>query len=329
MGFGSFGIALSLLLDRNGCEVTAWQRSAEKTEAVKKNRESAEYMPGIKIPESINLSSDIKEAAAGAKMIIFAVGSKSIRETSARLKGIVNKSQILINASKGLEPGTSLRLSEVISQVFPDNPVAAISGPCHAEELARGMVSTHVASSVDIDIARQIQDVFMSPYFRVYTNPDIVGVELGGALKNVIALAAGISDGLGFGDNTKAALMTRGIVEISRLGTALGAKAETFSGLAGIGDLIVTCTSMHSRNRRAGILLGQGKSLEETLSEVHMIVEGVNTAKAALDYAKKTGVVMPITEEVNKVLFQGESPRKAVENLMLRQKTSESVLLDM
>lgn len=328
LGFGSWAIALSLLFNKKGHSVTAWLRSPEKAEAIRHSRECPEYLPGVYIPEDIHVTTDISEAAA-AEIVVFAVGSKSAREVAEQYKPFSSGAQILVNASKGLEPDTFLRLSEVLSSVMPDNPVAAISGPCHAEELSRGLMTTCVASSTRPGVAEAIQDAFMHPTFRIYTNQDIVGVELGGALKNVIALSTGIADGLGNGDNARAALITRGIVEITRLGVAMGANAQTFSGLTGIGDLIVTCTSQHSRNRRAGYLLGQGKSLPETLDDIHMLVEGVSTAKTAAALARKYGVSMPITDEVNKVLFEGKDPKYTVSALMEREKTTENKLYEL
>jgi len=327
LGFGSWGIALALHLNKNGHRVTAWQRSAEKCEAIRKTGESSEYLPGIPIPREIALTSDMAHAA-GSDIIIFAAGSMAAREIAGLLKPYWNKSQILVSASKGLEPGTNLRLSEVILDVIPGARAAAMSGPCHAEELTRGIASAYVAASPDANVAETIQDIFMSREFRIYTNPDIIGVEIGGALKNCIAVSVGLSDGLGNGDNTRAVLITRGIVEMSRLGVAMGAKLETFSGLAGIGDLVVTCTSNHSRNRRAGYLMGQGKTLAEALAEIKMIVEGVNTAGPALAFAREHNIPMPITTEVYKVLFEGKDPRLTTRALMERDRTSERVLYD-
>ena len=265
----------------------------------------------------------IDEDVKNSDMIVFAVPSKAVRETAKRFFPYVEENQIVVNVAKGIEEGSLLRLSQIISEIIPFCKVAVLSGPSHAEEVGKGLVTACVAASEDIEIAEEVQKVFMNPVFRVYTNTDIIGVEIGGALKNLIALAAGISDGVGFGDNSKAALMTRGIVEISRLGVAMGGKAETFSGLSCVGDLIVTCTSKHSRNRMAGMLLGKGKSLEETLKEVHMVVEGVNTAKAAYDLSVKYNVNMPITKEIYDVLFFGQDTKQAVVNLMTRDKTAE------
>lgn len=322
VGSGSWGTALAVLLADNKHDVILWSFRKEEADNINEKKENTEFLPDVKINENIFVTSD-DEAVKEADMVVLAVPSKFVRSTCERFKNIFKVDSIIVNVSKGLEESSLLRLSQVIEEVVPQCKVAVLSGPSHAEEVGKKMATTCVASSKDIEIARKVQDAFMNPVFRVYTNDDIVGVELGGALKNLIALAAGISDGVGFGDNTKAALMTRGIVEISRLGIAMGAKKETFSGLSGIGDLIVTCTSMHSRNRRAGILLGQGKSLEETLKEIHMVVEGVNTAKAAYDLSVKYNVKMPITQEIYNVVFNGADTKQAVINLMTRGKTAE------
>ncbi len=251
------------------------------------------------------------------------IPSQTIRENARKISGLINSDKVMVCFSKGLEKGTGFRMSEVIRQEMPSVQVVAMSGPCHAEELSMGIPTAYVAASENRNAAELVQDCFMSSRFRVYTNPDIIGVELGGAIKNVIALCAGISDGLGFGDNTKAALMTRGIAEMSRLGSAMGAQVQTFSGLAGIGDLIVTCTSMHSRNRRAGILIGQGKSVEAALAEVKMVVEGVFTTEPVYRLASKMSVKMPITTEAYEILFNGKDARQAVVDLMSRDRTHE------
>lgn len=322
IGSGSWGTALAVLLCNNGHNVVLWSRVKEKAEKISEDRENKEYLPEIILPKNINVTY-IDEDIKNSDMIIFAVPSKAVRKTAERFLNYFSENQIIVNVAKGIEEGSLLRLSQVIKDVVPFCRVAVLSGPSHAEEVGKGMVTACVAASECIDIAEEIQKMFMNPVFRVYTNTDIIGVEIGGALKNLIALAAGISDGVGFGDNSKAALMTRGIVEISRLGVAMGGKAETFSGLSGIGDLIVTCTSKHSRNRMAGVLLGRGKSLEDTLKEVHMVVEGVNTAKAAYDLSVKYNVNMPITKEIYDVLFFGQDTKQAVVNLMTRDKTAE------
>ena len=330
LGFGSWGIALSLQLHRNGHKVTAWQRDFEKCEKIRKNGMSEEYLPGVRIPEGITITSCM-EQAAGADVVIFAAGSKATRDLAIMYKPfweegkIENKieSPIMVSASKGLEPGTNLRMSEVLGELLPGALIGVMSGPCHAEELAQEAPTAYVAASPVESVAVCLQDLFMSKAFRVYTNSDIIGVELGGALKNCIAIAVGVGDGLGHGDNARAAAITRGIAEMSRLGVAMGAKPETFSGLTGIGDLVVTCTSPHSRNRRAGYLLGKGMSLDEVLNEVRMLVEGVNTAKPALDFARQHQVPIPIIEELNKILFEGRDPKLTVQALMERGKAAE------
>lgn len=322
IGSGSWGTALAVLLHNNKHSISLWSFKKEEVQNIKSCGENTEFLPGIKIPKEINVTND-ETVVEDADIIVFATPSKFVRNIAQRFSAYINENQIIVNVAKGLEDNTLYRLSEVIENVIPICPVCVLSGPSHAEEVALSIPTVCVVSCKDILVAQQIQDVFMNSVFRVYTSEDIIGVEIGGALKNVIALAAGASDGMGYGDNTKAALMTRGIAEIARLGIAMGAKAETFAGLSGIGDLIVTCTSMHSRNRRAGILLGKGKSLEEALYEVHQVVEGVNTAKAAYDLAKKYNVEMPITAEVNKVLFEGKDTKQAVIDLMNRNKTVE------
>ncbi|NMA87236.1 MAG: NAD(P)-dependent glycerol-3-phosphate dehydrogenase, partial [Tissierellia bacterium] len=266
---------------------------------------------------------DISKVIYDKELIVLSTATHGIREVLESSKSEFNKEQVIVNVAKGIENNTLLMISEIVGEILPNNPYAILSGPSHAEEVARNIPTTVVSASKDKTVAEYVQDVFMSPYFRVYTNPDIIGVELGGSLKNVIALGAGISDGLGYGDNTKAALMTRGIIEISRLGVRLGANAKTFSGLSGVGDLIVTCTSMHSRNRRAGILIGQGQSLEEATKNVGMVVEGIKTTKSAYELAKKNNVIMPITDELYNVLYNGEDVKESVYNLMLRDKKPE------
>lgn len=322
IGSGSWGTALAILLSKNGHNTVLWARSKEKAEKISESRENKEYLPGITLPDNIKVTykdSDVLKS----DMIILAVPSKAVRKTAERFISYFSKNQIIVNVAKGIEENSLLRLSQVIKEVVPFCRVGVLSGPSHAEEIGKGMAAAVVAASENIKDAEEIQKTFMSPFFRVYTNTDIIGVEIGGALKNLIALAAGISDGLGFGDNSKAALMTRGVAEISRLGVAMGGNEETFSGLSGIGDLIVTCTSKHSRNRMAGIMLGKGMTLDETLKEVHMVVEGVNTAKAAYDLSVKYNVNMPITKEIYNVLFFGQDAKKAVVNLMTRDKTTE------
>lgn len=325
IGSGSWGTAAAVLLAKHVDEVSlqSWRR--EETDRLNRDRENREFLPGVALPDNIFCTHDMEEAVDNADLIVTVVPSPATRTTAKQLSPFVKDGQPMVNLSKGLEEGTLLRLSEVYRSEIPQARIAAMSGPSHAEEVSRGLPTTNVVASADEKLALFVQDIFMDKTFRVYTGRDIIGLELGGALKNVMALCAGISDGLGYGDNTKAALMTRGLAEITRLGVKMGANAATFSGLSGIGDLIVTCTSMFSRNRRAGILLGQGKSLEDTLKEVHMVVEGVNTAKAAFDLSRKYGVSMPIVSEANEILNNGKNARSAVDSLMTRDKTCEDM----
>ena len=323
LGAGSWGSALALVLAKNGYDVSLWTRDSEQADSINKTKENTDYLPGVLFPNNIKVTTNIEDSVSNSKLIVLAVPSQAIRGISKQIKPFVKDEQILVDVAKGLEKGTGLRLSEVCREELPNNPYVTLSGPSHAEEVARDIPTTVVVASEDLEIAQKVQDIFMSPKFRVYTNPDIVGVELGGALKNIIAFGAGICDGLGLGDNAKAALMTRGIREISRLGVAMGANTSTFSGLSGIGDLIVTCTSMHSRNRRAGILIGQGKSLEETLKEVKMVVEGITATEVAYEVAKELNVDMPITNAIYSVLHGGCSANEVVMELMMRNKTHE------
>ena len=323
LGAGSWGSALALSLAKKGYDVTMWTLSQEQADKVNLTKENIDYLPGVLFPNNIILTTNIEEAVINSKLIVLAVPSQAIRSVCNQIKPFIKDNQILVDVAKGLERGSGLRLSQVCEEELPNNPYVALSGPSHAEEVARDIPTTLVVACENIDIAQEVQDIFMSPKLRVYTNPDVIGVELGGALKNIIAFGAGICDGLGYGDNTKAALMTRGIREISRLGIALGADSSTFSGLSGIGDLIVTCTSMHSRNRRAGILIGQGKSLDETLKEVKMVVEGITATEVAYDVAKKMDIDMPITSAIYSVLYEGKNANEVVVNLMMRSKKHE------
>lgn len=323
LGAGSMGTAVSLLLKNNNNEVIIWTKFAEEAAMINGTREQKTKLPGIHIPEEIECTTDIEYALNNAGMAVIAVPSQTVRETAGRIGKYINSDTIIVCISKGLEENTGLRMSQVITQEIKKAKPVMLSGPCHAEELARGIPTAYVASSLSKKRTKIVQNIFMTPNFRVYTNWDLAGVELGGALKNIIALGAGISDGLGYGDNTKAALMTRGMTEIQRLGVLLGAKPETFMGLTGIGDLIVTCTSMHSRNRVAGILLGQGMPLDNVQDEVKMVVEGVATTKAAYSLAKRYGLEMPITNQIYKVLFEGKNPRDAVTELMARGRKNE------
>lgn len=323
VGAGSMGTAMAVLLSKNGNSVSLWSPMQDEIDMLKKNREHLTRLPGVKVPDSVEFTTDIEKAVKNAEVVVLAVPSQTTRQNCRTLSKLITKETIVVTCSKGIEEGTCKLLSEIMQEELPNNNIAVLSGPSHAEEIGRDIPTTVVAASENIDIANYLQDLFMTPNFRVYTNTDVVGVELGGALKNIIALCAGISDGLGYGDNTKAALMTRGIAEISRLGVAMGGCADTFSGLTGVGDLIVTCTSMHSRNRRAGMLIGQGKSADEALKEVNMVVEGVATTKPAYDLATKLGVSMPITTEAYRILFEGKDPKSAVGSLMTRDKKTE------
>ena len=327
IGSGGWGCAIASLLKKNGNNVCLWSWLESESRQIEKDGENKEFLPGIKLPEGMVYTSDLKYAAEFGDMYVLAVPSHAVKTTAQNLSAVIKKGVPIVNVAKGFEGETLGLLSDVIGEACPENPVAVLSGPSHAEEVARGIPTTVVAASEDEEIAKTVQDLFSSPTFRVYTCDDVVGVEIGGALKNIIALCAGVSDGLGLGDNTKAALMTRGIVEIQRLGVKMGAQAHTFNGLTGVGDLIVTCTSMHSRNRRAGILIGEGMSPEDALKKVHMVVEGVNATKAAYSLAQKYDVDMPIITAAYKVLFEGAQPRDAVLSLMTREKKSEAELL--
>uniref|UniRef100_UPI004057216C NAD(P)H-dependent glycerol-3-phosphate dehydrogenase n=1 Tax=Acetatifactor sp. TaxID=1872090 RepID=UPI004057216C len=322
LGGGSWGIALAVLLHKNGHEITVWSALASEIEMLASTHEH-KMLPGVTLSEEMIFTTDDKEAVEGKDLLVMAVASSYTRETAKRFNKLVVDGQKIVNVAKGIEESTLLTLSEIIEEEIPQADVAVLSGPSHAEEVGRGIPTTIVVGAKSSKTAEYIQSLFMNEVFRVYTSPDILGIELGGALKNVVALAAGIADGLGYGDNTKAALITRGITEIARLGTAMGGKFETFCGLTGIGDLIVTCASMHSRNRRAGILIGQGYTYEEAMQEVKMVVEGVYSAKAAMGLAEKYNVQLPIIEQVNAVLFEGKSADVAVKDLMLRDKKIE------
>ena len=323
LGGGSFGTALSVMLGKKGYAVRIWDRSEATVHDINVKRENINYLPNVVIPSNVNAYIDIKEAINDSEFIVIAVPSHAIREVCALASKYIHKDMIIVNIAKGIEENSFKRLSVVITEELPDNPVVVLSGPSHAEEVAQDIPTTLVASSANMDYAKRVQDVFMTNKIRIYTNDDIIGIEIGGAVKNIIALAAGISDGIGYGDNSKAALMTRGISEIIRIGTKLGGKVETFSGLTGIGDLIVTCTSMHSRNRRAGILIGKGATTDEACKEVGMVVEGVKACHAFYELKKQLGVSMPITDALYNVLFQGKDAKYVVYELMTRDKRDE------
>lgn len=323
IGAGSWGTALALLLSNNGHQVKVWSIIEDEIKMLQEKHEHVDKLPGIKLPETITFTTDLKEAVEEKDLLVLAVPSPFTRSTSQKMREFVPEGQLIVNVAKGIEENTMKTLSEMIEEEIPQAEVSVLSGPSHAEEVGRGLPTTCVVGAKNEETAAYIQEIFMNKVFRVYTSDDILGIELGGALKNVIALAAGVADGLGYGDNIKAALITRGISEISRLGVAMGGKKETFGGLTGIGDLIVTCASMHSRNRRAGILIGQGYTMEEAMAEVKMIVEGVYSAKAAVQLANKYQIELPIIEQVYTVLFEGASPRAAVDILMGRERKSE------
>ena len=323
IGAGSWGTALAWLLSNNGHQVTVWSALADEIAMLRETREQKSKLPGVILQEDVGFTTDLSEAIDHMELLVLAVPSPFTRSTSRRMAPYVGEGQIIVNVAKGIEEGTLMTLSQIIEQEIPQADVAVLSGPSHAEEVGKGLPTTIVAGARTKATAEFIQNIFMSPVFRVYTSPDVTGIELGAALKNVVALAAGIADGLGCGDNTKAALITRGITEIGRLGMAMGGRFETFCGLSGIGDLIVTCASMHSRNRRAGILIGQGYTMQEAMDKVQMVVEGVYSARAAMGLAEKYQVSLPIIEQVNEVLFGGKAPADAVRDLMLRDKKIE------
>ncbi|MEN8908209.1 MAG: NAD(P)H-dependent glycerol-3-phosphate dehydrogenase [Clostridiales bacterium] len=322
IGAGSWGTALAVLLESNGHDVSVWSEFHDEIDMLNDNREHIDKLPGVKIPENIVFTKDLESSILNSDIVVLVVPSHVVRQTVVKMKPFY-KGQIIVCCAKGIEEDTGLTMSKVIESEIKSSRVVILSGPTHAEEVSKFIPTTIVAASKSLKDAEYAQSIFMNNRFRVYTNHDVIGVELGGSLKNVIALCAGISDGLGYGDNTKAALMTRGIAEISRLGTKLGANINTFSGLSGVGDLIVTCTSMHSRNRRAGILIGKGKSMEEAIVEVKMVVEGITTTKAAYMLAKKENVGMPIILEAYNVLFNKKDPSEAVNDLMTRDKKYE------
>lgn len=329
LGAGTWGTAIAILLSDNGHEVTMWSKIEKEARGLDESRDNIKNLPGAKLSHEVKITLDLKEACTDKDIIVMAVASPYIRVTSKEAAPYIKKEgQIIVNVSKGLESGTLLTLADVIKEEIPQAEIAVMSGPSHAEEVSRRIPTTIVVGSSCKETAHFIQDVFMNEVFRVYTSPDIIGIELGAALKNVIALAAGVIDGLGLGDNTKAALMTRGMAEISRLGIIMGGCMETFSGLSGMGDLFVTCTSKHSRNRNAGVLIGQGYSMDEVNKKVNQVVEGANTAKAALTLARKYNVEMPIVEQINLVLFEGKSAKEAVADLLVRDKRREYTSLE-
>ncbi len=319
LGAGSWGTALSLLLHGNGHQITIWSIDKNEVEMLQTEREHKSKLPGVKIPEDIAVTNDIEVGMKDKDFLVLAVPSVFTRSTARSMKPYIVPGQKIVNVAKGIEDSTLMTLSDQIEEELSEADVAVLSGPSHAEEVGKGLPTTCVVGARSRETAEYLQDAFKTENFRVYISPDILGIELGGSLKNVIALAAGMADGLGYGDNTKAALITRGIAEITRLGVVMGGKAETFAGLTGIGDLIVTCASVHSRNRRAGYLMGQGKTMKEAMDEVQMVVEGVYSAKAAIKLGEKYGVSLPIIEQVNEILFEDKSAAEAVKELMVRE----------
>ncbi|HHT17764.1 MAG TPA: NAD(P)-dependent glycerol-3-phosphate dehydrogenase [Papillibacter sp.] len=324
LGGGAWGTALTTVLTNNGHDVTLWHRSQDTVRRIEACRENPK-LPGIHLDKCITVTSDLEKAVKSAEAVVLATPSYGVSETARKIAGLLPKGTLVICASKGIEKDTSRLFSDILRETLGGNvKIASISGPMHAEEVARRMPTACVAASADIQIAALVQDIFMNDYLRVYTSTDVIGVELGAALKNVIALCAGVSDGLGFGDNTIAMLMTRGLAEIARLCSCLGGKKATLAGLAGLGDLIVTCTSRHSRNRRAGVFIGQGCDVMEAMEKVGAAVEGYYAAKAAFELAQKTGIEMPIITEAYRVLYEGKCPRVAMRELMGRNKRRES-----
>jgi len=330
LGGGGWGTTLTILLDSKDHDVAQWVFEADETERMRRTRENATFLPGVRIPDRIRITNSQQEAVRNAEIVVLATPSRTVRDVMVRIHedaaADLAKAQAIVIGSKGLEPKTLLRMSEVLGQVLPDtfrSKVVVLTGPSHAEEVSRRVPTAVVGASSHPESAALVQEAFSTEWFRVYTNDDVIGVEIEAALKNVAANAAGICDGLGFGDSTKGALLTRGLVEISRLGEALGARPATFSGLAGMGDLIATATSRHSRNRRLGEAIGKGMKLEEALAASKMVVEGVGTAHAAVDLARRARVELPIAEQVRAILYDGKSPTTAIRELLARDLKAE------
>ncbi len=323
LGAGTWGTALAIQLTENGNEVTLWSKVEKEITALKADRKHIVNLPHVELPDSVILTTDLKEACVDKDIIVFATASPYIRATAQSVKEFVPDGQIVVNVAKGIEESTLMTLTEVINDEIPTAQVAVLSGPSHAEEVGRDIPTAIVVGAKKKEVAMLIQDTFMNDTFRIYISPDVTGIELGGSLKNVIALAAGVVDGLELGDNTKAALMTRGLTEISRLGVAMGGNLETFLGLSGMGDLIVTCTSLHSRNHNAGYLIGKGYTMKAAMEEVKQVVEGVNSARAALLLANKYHVSMPIVEQINEVLFGDKTAKEALFELFARARQEE------
>ncbi len=328
LGTGSWGTTLGLVLSSNGHDVTLWEFDATQADAVRRDRENKKFLPGVPIPPAIAITNDLGEAVERSEAVIFVTPSHAVRDTARAASGFVADDALVINASKGIENETLERMSEVLSTEL-DRPgarrIASLVGPSHAEEVSRGLPTTIVAAAFEEETAVAVRDLFMTEHLRVYTNTDLVGVELGVSLKNVIAIAAGICDGLGYGDNTKGALITRGLAEMSRLGVAMGGRPSTFAGLSGMGDLITTCISKHSRNRYVGEKIAAGMTLAQVLDSMVMVAEGVRTTKSAAELALRHGIEMPITEQINDVLFHDKDPKQAIGELMVRDPKPETV----
>jgi glycerol-3-phosphate dehydrogenase (NAD(P)+) len=324
LGAGAWGTAVALVLARNPqLRVALWSARPENADLLRQRRENVRLLPGVPIPAEIRLTADVGEAVDGAELLITAIPTVHLRSTLGRIAGAVPAGVPALSLTKGVEIGTFRRPTEIIADVLGARSLAVLSGPSHAEEVARGLPTTLVAASADLALARWLQQRFSTDRFRVYTNLDVAGVELAGALKNILGIAAGISDGLGFGDNAKSAILTRGVTEMARFGVALGAEAHTFWGLAGIGDVITTCISPHGRNRQVGLRLAAGEGLEDILAGMTMIAEGVFTARSVHEQARQMGIPMPITTEVYRMLYEGKDPLAAVNDLMLREHSHE------
>ncbi|WP_219836519.1 NAD(P)H-dependent glycerol-3-phosphate dehydrogenase [Paenibacillus sp. R14(2021)] len=323
---GSWGTALAAVLADNNYEVALWSRNGSQVDEINTHHTNSRFLNEAVLPDAIKAVTDMKQALSGAELVLFAAPSAAMREVAKQAAPYIEPNTWVVHATKGFESVTFKRMTTVLAEELgiSINRLVVLSGPSHAEEVVRKLPTTVVVASSSIEAAEQVQDAFITNYFRVYTNKDVVGVEVAGAIKNIIALGAGLTDGLGFGDNAKAALLTRGLAEISRLGAAMGANPLTFAGLAGVGDLVVTCTSKHSRNWRAGAMLAEGLSLDEVLARMGMVVEGVRTTSAARELSRQFGVEMPITEQLFEVLFQNKQPRSAVESLMGRGRTHET-----
>jgi len=326
LGAGSWGTTLAILLTDNSHDVTLWSYRESDAATIRLRRENPSFLPGISIPSGVRITTSLEEAVREAEIVVAAVPSQFLRGVMAQVREVLPPRAVIVNVAKGIENGTLMTMSEMLADVLPDRPadlIATLSGPSHAEEVSRKIPTTVVAASRSLETARMVQSVFMVPYFRVYASDDIKGVEVGGALKNVIAIAAGIIDGASLGDNTKAAVMTRGIAEIARIGVALGAHLRTFSGLSGIGDLMVTCMSRHSRNRHIGVEIGKGRKLPDIVAEMVMVAEGIATTLSAHELARRVGVEVPIVDQVHKILFEGKDPLKACYDLMTRDPKGE------